>query len=183
MRQLVFLAGPGVLLVCQVVVDFAVRNDQLAIDFALAQANHGDLVADFLAEAGISHAILLQRLTELRQIHLVAAGDAVDRLIQLRIVDPQPGLGGSTQLHALHDQPLEHLAFQHILRRQGRTLPLQLLERRGQPPLQFDVGNHLVANHGHDAVGLKGLLRCSRRERGKTRRGKADEDQHYPLQG
>ena len=117
MRQLVFLAAAGGCLVGQVVVDLAFGNNQLAVDLSLTQTNGDHFVADFLAEAGVLHAILFQRRAELRHAHLVAGSDAADGLIELGIVHPHAGILGVLQLGAIHDQALQHLALQNILRR------------------------------------------------------------------
>ena len=88
-RELVFLAATtGCRLVGQVVVNFAIGNDQFAVDLALAQANCHDLVANFLTELGVLHAILFQRGAKLRQGHLVAGSDAANGLLKLAVVDP-----------------------------------------------------------------------------------------------
>ncbi|MPM97632.1 hypothetical protein SDC9_144807 [bioreactor metagenome] len=127
--QLVFLIAAGSCLIGEVIVDFAVGDDQLAIDLPFAQANRDHFVTDIFPEAGVLDAILFQRCTEFRNGHPVSCRDAADGLIELDIVDPHAGILGVLQLRTIHDQALEHLALQNILRRQGSSLFFQLLER------------------------------------------------------
>ena len=80
------------------------------------------------------------------------------------------------QLHALHDQTLQHLTLQHILRRQWRSLFLQLLERGGEACPQFDIGDDIVADDGDDAVGFDGRHRRSENGMRQQATKAAEED-------
>ena len=174
--ELIFLATAAGGLGGQIVVDLAVGNDQLAVDFALAQANGHHLATDFLAELGVLHAVLFQRCTELLRRHLVAGSNAPDGLFELVIVDTHAGVAGILQLDTLHDEPFEHLALENVLRRQWRSLPLQLFQRGSKAGPQFNVGDDLVADNGHDAVGLEGLHRRGENGLGQKAAEAGDQD-------
>lgn len=170
-RQLKLFATAGRSLIGQVEVDLAVGDDELAVHLALAQAHHRHFTADFLAETRVVDAVLFQRLAELLRGHLVVAGNAADGLVELVVVDAQSGIAGKLHLDAIHDDALEQLPLEDILRRQRRALLLQLLERRVETDAQIVEGDDLVTDDGDDAIGLDRLGR-----RG-TSRGREDSDQ------
>jgi hypothetical protein len=64
-RKVGFLcAGVALVRIGQVVVDFPVRDDDAAFNFAVAQAGEDDLLADFLAELDPGDAITFEHGSE-----------------------------------------------------------------------------------------------------------------------
>ena len=157
---MIFLATAGARLIGQVHVDLAVRDDDLAIHLALAQADHRQFAANFLAESRVVDAVLLQRRLELLRRQLVVGGNLGDRLVKLGIIHLEARLAGKLHLDAIHDHPLQQLALEHVLRRQVRVLLLQLLERGCETLPQVVLRNDLVADDRNDAVGLDRIGGC-----------------------
>jgi hypothetical protein len=122
------------------------------------------------------HAILFESCPELLRGHLVTGGNSPDCLIQLGIVDLEAGFAGILQLNPFHDQALQHLTLEFLLRRQRRTLLLQLLEGSGQAGAQIEISDDIIADNSHDAISLdNGLWRgrhWMRQQAAKT----ADQD-------
>ena len=155
MRQLVFLpCAPALDLVGKIIVDLAIRDEYLALDLALAQPDNGHSARISSRKRRIAYAVLFQRQPELLRRQLVVGSDAGHRLVELRVIHPQAGLARELHLHPVHDHPLQHLALEHILRRQVGVLFLQLLERGCVTLPQIVLRDDLVADDRDDTIGL-----------------------------
>ena len=118
-------------------IDLAFGDLHLVVHLALPQPRHDHLLAHVVAEGIESHAILLERLAEVGQRQLVRLRDALDRSIDLYLVDAKPGLARHLQLGLVEDQPLEHLALEHRPVRSGRALAGQLALRHSHGLVQL----------------------------------------------
>ncbi len=152
--ELNLLATTDAGLIGQVQVNLAVRYDEFAVHLALAQANCRHFIPDLLAEARILDAVLFQRQPELLRCHLVAGGNATDRLVELGVIHLQSGLAGKLHLDPIDDHALEQLTLEDILRRQRGALLLELLYRLVEARTQVVGGDHFLADDGDNAVSL-----------------------------
>ena len=84
--------------------------------------------------------------------------DAQDGLVQLCVVDAQPGFFGELFLQHFRDHPLQYLLFQNISVRQHGLLSLQHLRYAGCTVLEFLVGDDIVIHHHFDAVDGRALF-------------------------
>ena len=107
-------------------VDLGVGHLDAVVDFALAQPLHLDLLAHLLAEALEGDAVLLQHLAEPGQRHVVVLGDALQRLVELELLDADAGIARQLQLRLVDDQPVEDLALEQRALGQRRALAPQL---------------------------------------------------------
>ena len=167
MCDLELLAGKGIRVVGEKVVDLGIGDDNLAIHLALAQAGQQDLGANLVAEARPRHAVPVQRGAQLIHAEFVVGGDAVDGALERGVVHPQRGLARELELGTLDDETFEQLAFEHLGRRQFDVLALQLAYRLIDTGTQLQGGNDFVVDHRNDAIDLDG---SGRRMRGQAER-------------
>src|SRR5690606_11412020 len=99
-------------------VDLGVADADPALGKALAQALDQDLVAQRGAEVLDRHALACELLAQLVGRKVVLLGDRADRGIDLGIAHAHPGLGRARGLQLHQDQALEHLALEHLARRE-----------------------------------------------------------------
>ena len=123
-----------------------------ALGEALAQLLGDDLVAQVVAETGERHAILGQPRAQLVDVHAVLLGDAANRLLQLLVAHRDAGVGGPLDLQAGQDQPFEHLALEHVGRRQLVFLAGVLGADVGDRAIQFAAQDHVLVHHRGDAI-------------------------------
>src|SRR5262245_40434407 len=170
-REVEFLAALlAPLLRADEALDLALADYDLVVDFTLPQAREDDLAADILAEPGERDAVLFQRRAQLRQVELVLLGDALQRAVELCIVDAQTRFLGELQLHAVDDHPIEQLLFQDIARWRRRALLLELHACDPVALVQVAARDDLVVHHGHDAVDDDRPARLLRGSRGRQHR-------------
>jgi hypothetical protein len=129
----------------------------MRLSTSLAHPAEQHLVADFVAEALPADAVLLEGLAEVGHRHAVVVGDAPEGPVEGDVVDPQGGFAGELQLQALDDLALQHLAFEHVGRRQRRALAAQLAGDLFDPLAQLGAGDDVAVHDRHDAVHLDGL--------------------------
>jgi hypothetical protein len=136
----------------QILIDRGVGYRHFAVDLAFAQALHDYLVADVVAILGIRNVLLRQRLAELLGRKLVVLSDALNRALDLAIVDLDTALLGLLQQRALGDQALEHLFVEHVGRRRLHFLLPQLLLHDPPCVVELVLGQGLVIDDSDDAV-------------------------------
>ena len=134
------------------VIHLGVGNDDPAFHFALTHAGQEDLVADFLAEAIPGDSVPLEGLAEVGHRQLVVVGDAPESPVEGDVIDPQRGFVGELDLKAFHDLALEHLAFEHVGRRQWRALARELARDLPDPQAQIGTGDDLAVHDRHDPI-------------------------------
>ena len=134
------------------VVDFAVGDHDFVGDLTLTQARHEDFAANILAKLGKRHAVFFQRQTQLRGNHLVFLRDAINRTIQLHIIHAHAVFAGKLHHGAVGDHAFEQLPFKIRTRWRRRTLARQLTGRAVDALVQIVARDHLVVDHGDDAV-------------------------------
>ena len=78
-----FPCVPALQVTAQIIIYLAFGNDDLVIHLTLAHARDGHFLANILAELDEGDAILLQRIAELGERHLVIGGDTLQRLLKL----------------------------------------------------------------------------------------------------
>ena len=153
----------------QEIVDLGVAHVELAVDLAVAQPLHHDLVADLLAILGVGDAFALHRLPEVLRRHLVLLRDARNRPLDLEVVDAHAGLLRVLHQRALGDQPLEQLLVEHVGRRRRHLLRLHLLQNGALLLVQVELRQRLVVDHRDHAIERDD--RAGRRPRGGRRGG------------
>ena len=146
-------------------VDLAFGDDDLVVDFALAQPRHDDLVADVLAELRVRHAVALERVAQPCTRDLVLLGDAADRALELGIVDAHPRFLRELELDPVADHALEELALDDRLGGGGGALLGELLHGETRARLELARGDRLVVHDGDDAVEHDRLPRLLARRR------------------
>lgn len=139
-------------LVLQEGVDLGIGNDDGGIHRALAQAVRPDLVHQRLAVAVPGDAGFLDFSAQLRHADLVAAGDRGDGLIDLSVSDADAEPIGFMTLHAFHDQALQHLVLQGLVVGHLDAAGLQFAGDAQGSVTQFAQGDHVLVDHGGDAV-------------------------------
>ncbi|CPQ62817.1 Uncharacterised protein [Bordetella pertussis] len=147
------LGGGGIaFLVFQEGIHFSIGNNDIGVHGALAQAVHADIVAQGLAVLLPGHAAFLDFGAHGRRRDLVARGNHVDRLVDLRLVDADAHAVGFLALQALHDQALQHLLLQGAL--VGHLDAAFLQVRRGQLGrlAHFAQGNDILVDDRGDTV-------------------------------
>jgi len=155
------------LLVFQVEVDLRLADLDPLVDLAFAQPLHDDLPAHFLAELVDLHAVALERLAKRGERHVVVLGDALDRAIELQLIDAQSAFGGELQLRLVEDQPLEHLALEHAAVGRRSALPLQLALGERDSLAQLARRHDFLVDDRHDAIDELQLLRERARAAGQ----------------
>ncbi|MCZ7566695.1 MAG: hypothetical protein M5U08_25185 [Burkholderiales bacterium] len=154
MRELVLGRCAGArLAVLEERVHLGVGDLDLAVDLALAQPRDQHLGADVVAELLPRQAFALERAPELGRREAVLLRDALQRAIEIDLADAHSGLAGELHLHEIGDHALEHLALEHLLRRQRRALAAQLRGDALGAPLELAHGHHLLVDHRGDPVG------------------------------
>ncbi len=126
MRDVVFGGLLGrVLLLLEVLVDFA-RRDVDALDhLALAEQGERQLLAHGVAVARVLDAVLGQHLRQARERNAVALGDVLHGAVQRLVGHLEVAVLGPLHLQLLHHQALQHLLAEHVL---GRQFLLGFLE-------------------------------------------------------
>lgn len=89
-------------------VHFGLADVDAALAVTLAQALHGDLVADRSAEIIEADALGGQLLAQSVDVGAVLLGNAVDCVVQLLVADLDAGVGGALDLQLHQHEPLEH---------------------------------------------------------------------------
>jgi hypothetical protein len=102
---------PADLLRSEQLVDLGLADLHRALDVALAQALHGDFVAQVVLEIGEALAVGGEARAQLLHAHLVLAGDLRHRLLQFLVGNADAGLVGAVHLQAHHDQAFPAPAF------------------------------------------------------------------------
>ena len=159
-------------------VDLGVAHLDLVVDFALAQPRQDDLLAQVVAEGVEREAVALERLAEVRERQLVVLGDALDRAIELHVVDAHAGIARELQLRLLQDESLEHLPLEHLARRCLRAAPLELALRGLDRLVELREGDDLLVHDCHDAVDERHALRG----RGEGHKERQDQQQKLLFQ-
>src|SRR6185503_1138207 len=98
-------------------VDLAVVYLDLVLDFTLAQARDQDLIAQVLAPGVEGDVVALEGAAEVGERHLVVFRDALDRAVDLEVVDADAGVARLLQLRPVDHQALEDLPLEHRARR------------------------------------------------------------------
>ena len=114
-------------------IDLAVAYLDLVVDFTLAQPGEQDLVAQVRREAS-KGTPSRSRGAKIGERHACLFRDALDRAVDLHVVDPDAGVARLLELRLVEDQPLEELPLEHVARRDLRSLPAQLALGGGRPP-------------------------------------------------
>ena len=122
------------------------------IHLTLAQALYLHVLAYLLAEGGVAGAFLFQGGLELGQVELVLAGYPFHGLVELALIHAYAGISGVIGQHLLVDQPVQHLAPQHVLGGEGDLLALQVGSRAAYPGIEFVLGDDGFVHHRHDAI-------------------------------
>ena len=118
---------------------------------AIAQARYQDFGAQIFAKLCERHAIAGQDFAQLLQRQVVLFSDIANRLRHGLVVDAQSLAFGGAHLQFAHDQPLQRLANQVLLRRYaGANAPYVLIEARCFG-LQLAQDHDIVIDHGNDA--------------------------------
>ncbi len=146
----------ALLLLAQVLVDVQVGDFHARLHLALAQALQQQLVAQFLAEALLAHAVPRQAAVEVIDRHVVLAGHALFGLRHGVVIHLEARLLGLLQLCALQDDALQHLARQQLPGRHGTPLLGQLGFGAGQARADLVVGHGLGIDHGDNEIRLPG---------------------------
>ena len=97
-------------------------------------------------------ALSRERRRQLVEGNLVAAGDLLQRAVQLLVGDRQADPLGVLRLNFLQYQPIEHLLLEHALRGQLDLLFLQPLGDRIHLRVQFALQHQAVVDDGGNAV-------------------------------
>ena len=166
-RELVFGIAGILRLDCrQIMIDFSVAHGQPALDLAFAQALHHELTADVVAILRIGNFFRRQRLLEILRRQLVVLGDALDRALDLRVVDTQARFLRELHQRPLGDQALEHLLLEYVRRRGLHVLLLHLREHDTSGVVHLVLRNRLVVHDRDDAVdrsapGVARIARCA----------------------
>lgn len=187
MRDQPFGVGTGLGAPRQVFVDLALADHHLVGDLAFAQAAEDDLLADVFAETVEADAVAGQRIAELLDGEFVVLGDACDGAVELRLVDADAVLLGIAELDALQEDGLEHLLLEDVARRQGDTLPAQLVDCHTDAVLQLESRDDLAVDQRDDAVERNGVSLlaaagglvgspCTRRQRGECDQQQGGEE-------
>ena len=111
----------------QIAFDFGIADGDAVVDVAFAGAGNEDFIADGVAHAVEALAFLFQRGRKAGHVELVLRGDALQRALDLRRVDPHAGAAGVLLQRQFGDHAFEQLFFQHLARRQRRVLARQAL--------------------------------------------------------
>jgi hypothetical protein len=161
----------------QQLVDLGLADLDAALDVALAQAFDQHLLAQAGAEFLVAQSIRGQSLAQLVRGHAVARRDALDRLGQLRVADADAGFRGTGELQTHQHQAVEHLAFEHVPRRQLAGLAGVLGDDVLDRAVELAAKDHVLVDHGGDAVEGGGRL-GGRRDgrRGETQDQQAGQD-------
>ena len=184
MRHFVFLRGISRgRIAAQIIVDLAFGDDDLVVHFTLAHACNGHLLADILAKFREGDAIFLQGIAELGQRHLVVGGDALQRLLKLRIVDAHAAVARVLQLDLVHDQTIEHLPLKLAPRRQRRSLLLQLRDGKVETCIQLMQRDHFVIDDGNDPVDRLRFIRWLILSIGAEHTHQAEDCERFAKQG
>ena len=133
-------------------VDLRVVDDDARGDLALARALDHDLVAQLGAKARQVQAILAQPLDQLRQRQLVLRGDALDRAVEVGVVDAPAGVAGVGDDHALLDQRVQRLPAQQLRARPRLAGAGGGGEQVVHSALQLAGGHQLLVDHRDDVV-------------------------------
>ncbi|KAG1256628.1 hypothetical protein G6F65_016239 [Rhizopus arrhizus] len=155
-RQVVLVAHRGLLL--QRGIDFALADADTALREALAQALHGDLVAHRGPEVVEVDTVMGQALAQGVQRRAVLLGDGIHRLVQLLVADPDAAALGAGDLQLDQHQALEHLAAEHVFRRQLVFTAGVLRLDVGDRTLELALQDHVLIDDGGDAVKRLRLL-------------------------
>ncbi len=154
--------GAGGGLLRQRRVHFALADVDAALREALAQALHGDLVAHRVAEVVERHAVGGELLAQAVHVSAVLLGDAADGAVQFVVADADAGAVGARHLQLDQHQALEHLALQHVVRRQLRFAAGILRLHVANGTIQFALQHDILVDDRSDAVQRLGLLRGGR---------------------
>ena len=139
-------------------VDFTLADADAALREALAQALHGDLVTHRRAEIVEIDTVMGQALAKGIQVRTVLLGDGVHRLVQLLVADTDAAALGAGHLQLDQHQAFEHLAAEHVFRRQ-LVFPAGILRLDvGDRTLELALQDHVLIDDGSDAVKRLRLL-------------------------
>ncbi|OQC12354.1 MAG: hypothetical protein BWX79_01166 [Alphaproteobacteria bacterium ADurb.Bin100] len=137
-------------------VDVDLGDAGLGFQFALAHLGQQDLVAQVFPKLADRHSVLGQATAQLRHGDLVLAGNRKLGLIHRGVVHLDAGLAGELHLGLLVDHAFQHLAREHVTRRQRATLLGELLLGADQLGQDLVVGDGFAVDHDHDEVRLAG---------------------------
>ena len=152
-------------------IDLGIGDVDAALHEALAQALHQELVAHGVAELGVAEAVALERGAQLVEADVVLLREPHHRLVELGVVDPDAGLLRARELQPDRDQPLEHLALDHLARRQLPGAPGVLREDVADRAVEFALQDDVLVHHRDDAVDGIGRERLRPRALGGAERG------------
>src|SRR5690606_4726194 len=100
-----------------------VGDDDVGIDRALPQPGHADVGAERLAVFIPADAGFFDLAAHLLNRHAIALCDGLDGLVDLLVVDTDAQAIGLLRLQAVHDEALQHLPAQNVLRRHLDAAP------------------------------------------------------------
>ena len=136
----------------EVVFDFGIAHGKPALDLALAQPLHNQLVADVFAVLRVRNIFLRERLAKVLGGEFVVLRDTLNRPFDECVVDLDARLFGKLQQRSLSDEALEHLLLEHINRRRLQLLLLHLLQHDARCVVDIVLSNRLVVYHCDHAV-------------------------------
>ena len=155
-RQVILVADGSLLL--QRGIDFTLADADAALGEALAQALHGDFISHRSAEIIEVDAVMGQALAQGVQGRTVLLGDGIHRLVQLLVADTDAAALGAGHLQLDQHQALEHLAAEHVFRRQLVFTADVLRLDVGDRTLELALQDHVLIDDGGDAVKRLRLL-------------------------
>jgi hypothetical protein len=162
-------------------IDLAVVHLDLVLDFALAEPREQNLLAQVLAPGVERDVVALEGAAEIGQRHLVVLRDALDRAVELEVVDPDAGVARLLQLRLVEHQPLEDLPLEHRARRRRGSLAVQLALGGGDRGVQLGERDHFLVHHRHDAVDERRPLRRRERRQQKKQQQKHRRPAHVRI--
>ncbi|MDW8470081.1 MAG: hypothetical protein RML56_15100 [Burkholderiales bacterium] len=162
-------AAPGGAVLLEKEVDFALAHLDAVVHLALAQPREHHLHAHLLAEALERDAVALEQPPELDRRQAVVLRDALERAVELDLVDADAGFLRELQLRFLEDQALEQLTLEHFPLGRRRALAAQLPLGRLDALAQLEPRDDVAVDHRDDAIEEHDRLRGRRPEGGEQR--------------
>jgi hypothetical protein len=152
-RNVVFIVRRGrAFLAFDVLIEFARRDVDALHHIASAQPLPLYLAPQALPVIGVDQAFAGQLVGQLRQRHLVALGDVLQRGVDLFVRHHDAGMVGALFLDGLEHQPLQHLFAHHAGGWQRDILCLQALGHFADLGVELALEHHAVVDDGDDAV-------------------------------
>ena len=159
MRDVVFVGGRGgLLLVLEVLIEFARRDDDALDDVALPQDLTRNLALELAAVLGVVDAVGGQLLGQLLQSDVLSLGDVPHCGVDLLIGNLDAGAIGVLLLDLFQNQAVQYLLAQHAFGRQCDLLSAQTRLDLARLHVEFALQHDALVDHGHDPIEQRALV-------------------------